>query len=237
MALPVQQTPLYQVEIPSNKQKVKYRPFLIKEEKALMIAQQSEDVTVMVDTLKSVLSECIQEPVDLTKLAVFDLEYLFSQIRGKSVGETVELFFGCESCEDPKNKVKLEIDVTKITPQFHEDHKSKIELFDDVGVMMKYPSIDLLYKLNNVDFEDPEVIFDIVSDCIDFIYDTNEVYHAHEQSKEELNTFLNNLTQVQFDKIKNFFETMPVMEKELEWDCPVCNHHNKQTVRGLQNFF
>lgn len=237
MALPVQQTPLYEVVIPSTKKKVKYRPFLIREEKALMIAQQSEDIKVMVDTLKAVIGDCIEEEIDMTKLAVFDLEYLFSQIRGKSVGETVEMIFGCSECDDPKAKVKMDIDVTKIEPQFNENHKSKIELFDDVGIMMKYPTVEILYKMDSLDFDDPEVIFDVVVDCIDFIYDSNEVYHSHEQTREDLNQFLNNLTQTQFDRIKNFFETMPTMEKEIEWDCPVCQHHNKQTVRGLQNFF
>ena len=129
MSLPIQSTPIYTIKIPSSKESFKYRPFLVKEQKALLIAQQSEDPMVMVDTLKQVVQACSQSKIDVDKLAVFDLEYIFSQIRAKSVGEIVDLFFYCDVCDTEKAKSKVSIDITKLQVQFFPEHESKISLF------------------------------------------------------------------------------------------------------------
>lgn len=239
MALPVQNTPTYTLEIPSSKEKLKFRPFLVKEQKALLLAQQSEDLHVMVDTLKSVIKSCAQSKLDIDKLAVFDLEFIFSQIRAKSVGENVELFFYCDTCDDEKAKVKINIDLTKLKVENFDGHTNKIELFDDVGVVMKYPNINVvgnIEKLGNVDSE-IDLVFDIITECIDYIYDTNEVYHAAEQSKQELAEFINNLTAEQFSKIENFFETMPKLRQQVDYRCPVCHKEHHKVLEGLNNFF
>lgn len=237
MALPVMKTPTYEMTIPSTKQVVKFRPFLVKEEKALMIAQQSDDANTMVNTLKGVIDACTFGKVDVNKLAMFDIEYIFVQLRAKSVGEISELIFSCKQCGDPKAKIKINIDLTQLEVKFDPDHKTDIQLFDNVGVKMKYPSIATVNKLKGANAEDVDTIFNIIIDCIDSIYDEDNIYAAAEQSKEELTEFINNLTQDQFTKLQNFFETMPKLEKKLEFDCPVCGFHHNQTIQGLEGFF
>lgn len=239
MALPKQSAPTYTVDVPSTKEKLKFRPFLVKEQKALLLAQQSEDPVVMADTLKSVIQSCAQSKLDIDKLAVFDLEYIFSQIRAKSVGEQVELMFYCDTCEDDNAKVKITIDITNLKVEHFAGHDSKISLFDDVGVVMKYPSIDVIKnieKLGNTDSE-VDLVFDIIAECIDYIYDTTEVYYAKEQTKQELVDFINNLTGEQFGKIENFFETMPKLQYKVAYNCPVCGKAHNKTLEGLNSFF
>ena len=174
MALPKMNAPLYNVTIPSLKKEVKFRPFLVKEEKALLLAQQSEDSKVMVNTLKSVIESCIVDQIDIDKLAIFDYEYLFTQIRAKSVGEEVELYFLCDTCDDPKAKAQVTIDISKFTIEFPEGHDTKIELFNDVGVLMKNPGIDTLDKLGKIKDGDIDSIFDVVAECIETIYKLGE---------------------------------------------------------------
>lgn len=237
MALPIQNTPVYTLKIPSTKQEVKYRPFLVKEEKALLVAQQSEDQMVMLDTLKEILKNCFKTPVDIDSLAMFDFEYIFSQIRAKSVGENVELIVRCDVCPDTdeKARVKLTFDLTKLQVEFPEGHSKKIPLFDDVGVVMKYPSLSMVDKLQTV--TDAASVFDIVIGCIDYIYDNEEVHYAKDTSREELMEFLENLTQDQFKLVQGFFETMPKLSKHVTYDCPVCGHHHEKVVEGLNSFF
>lgn len=240
MALPVMSTPTYTLVIPSTKKSVKYRPFLVKEEKAILIAQQSEDMVTMVDTLKSVIKSCILDKVDPDELATFDLEYIFTQIRAKSVGETIELLFPCDRDHGEQNdkaKVKITIDLTKINVDTPEGHNSKIELFDDVGLMMKYPTIEIMTKLEKTDTDDLDNIFDIIADCINYIYEGDKIHYAKEQKKEDLIEFLGNLNSQQFMLVQDFFSTMPRIKKDVEYDCPVCGLHHNKTLEGMQSFF
>lgn len=238
MALPIQSTPVYTLTIPSTKQEVKYRPFLVKEEKALMVAQQSENQTVMLDTLKEVLKNCIKTPVNIDEFAMFDFEYIFSQIRAKSVGENVELIVRCDVCPDDEEKarVKLTFDLTKLEVEFPEGHSKKIPLFGDVGIVMKYPSLNMVDKLQGLT-ADAKTVFDVIISCVDYIYDSEEVHYAKDTSKEELMEFFENLTQDQFKKVQDFFETMPKLSKHVSYDCPVCGHHHDKVVEGLNSFF
>lgn len=238
MALPVQNTPIYTTEIPSTKEVIKFRPFLIKEQKSLLLAQQSEDINVMADTLKDVIRLCVKSNINVEKLAIFDLEYIFSQIRAKSVGENVELLFSCDDCTDEKSRVKISIDLTKLKIETDPSHQIKISLFNDVGVVMKYPSIDVINTLEKYG-SDPEIdlVFDIVCQCIDYIYDNEEVYHAKDQTKEELNAFISNLTTEQFNKIESFFETMPKLRQKVNYTCPVCSREHNKVLEGLNSFF
>lgn len=240
MALPMMSAPTYNLKVPSSGVTIKYRPFMVKEEKALLIAQQSEDPQVMVDTLKSVIKACTAGSADVDKLAIFDLEYLFTQIRAKSVGETVELFFQCDTDHGEMNekaRSKVVIDLTKLEVKKDPEHTNKIKLFGDVGVVLKYPSIEVLNKLQGLNEQDLNAIFDIMAESIDYVYENDEVYHGNEQSHEELLEFLNNLSSEQFLKIQNFFSTMPKISKEVEYDCPVCGRHHKKLLEGLQSFF
>lgn len=241
MALPRQNTPVYNTKIPSTKKEVKFRPFLVKEEKALLLAQQSEDSQVMLDTLKQTIRNCVQTEIDIDKLATFDLEYLFCQIRARSVGETVEMVVLCDVCpeENAKARVKLTFDLTKLEVVFPEGHTNKIQLFDDVGVVMKYPTIDLAKDFDKINSDNlsADVIFKAVVKMIDYVYDSEQMYSAKDQSEKELMDFLENLTQDQFKKIQAFFETMPKLSKSVSYDCPVCNHHHDKVVEGLNSFF
>ena len=241
MALPMMNAPTYNLVIPSSGVSVKYRPFLIKEEKALLIAQQSEDPVVMVDTLKNVIKSCVIDKIDMDKLATFDLEYMFTQVRAKSVGETVDLYFPCDvdhgEEDNEKARVKITLDLTQIQVFKPEGHANKIELFGDVGVKMKYPTLDIIKKLEQLDTEDLEKLFEVVANSIEYIYQGDEIFYAKEQKHEELMQFLNNLTSEQFLKVQKFFETMPRIKQDVTYDCPVCGKHHEKTLEGLQSFF
>mgnify|MGYP006265959731 CR=1 FL=1 len=237
MALPINSTPVYNLTVPSTGKQVNFRPFLIKEEKALMLAQQSEDPRVMVESLKTVIKDCIKDPIDVNNLAVFDIEYIFTQIRSKSVGEIVELMLRCDTCEDEKAVAKVEVDLTSIEVKKDASHTTNITLFDDVGVIMKYPTVELIKRLQNIDAANIDQVFDIVVECMESIFDSEQVWNAKDQTKAELLEFLNNLSSDQFEKIQQFFETMPHMQKQISYDCPVCGKHHDKVLEGLQSFF
>lgn len=240
MSLPIMSTPTYNLVVPSTGASVKYRPFLVKEEKALLIAQQSEDVTIMVDSLKSVIKSCLIDKVDVDKLATFDLEYIFTQIRAKSVGEIIELLFPCDNDhgeDNDKARVKISIDLTKLEVVKVPSHTNKIELFGDVGVVLKYPTLDIMKQLENLNGNDLDAVFSVVAESIDYIYQGDEIFYGKEQKKEELIQFLNNLTSEQFVKVQEFFSTMPRISKEVEYGCPVCGKQHKKVLEGMQSFF
>lgn len=237
MALPKQSSTIYSTIIPSTDTPIKFKPFLVKQEKALLLAQQSEDQMVMLDTLKDILSDCIIDKVNINSLAMFDIEYLLLQIRARSIGEIVELIFSCDVCDDPKAKVKYSFDVSKIEVKKDPDHTKKISLFDEVGVVMKYPGLEDIKKIESLDLDDIDNIFDVIINSIDYIYDGNEIHHAKDQSKEELMDFLNNLTQVQFQKLRDFFKTMPKLRQDVKYKCPVCGLEHNKYLQGLDTFF
>lgn len=240
MALPMMNTPTYNMVVPSSGLSIKFRPFLVKEEKALLIAQQSEDLTVMVDTLKSVISSCVVDKIDIESLASFDIEFMFTQIRAKSVGETIELLFPCDmehGEENEKAKVKISIDLTQLQVEIPPDHTNKIELFGDVGVVMKYPSINVMKRLEGLEETDIDKIFNVIADCIDYIYQGDEIFYSKEQKPDELLQFLNNLTSEQFLKVQLFFSSMPRIKKQITYNCPVCSREHNKVLEGMQSFF
>jgi len=237
MALPINNTLTYTLTVPSTGQEIKYRPFLVKDEKTLLLAHQSEDVKVMIDSLKNVITSCVKDDINVNDLATFDIEYIFTQIRAKSVGEIVELFLKCDTCEDEKAVTKINLDISKIPVTKNEKHKSDIILYDDVGITLKYPSFSIVNKLGGVEAKGVDDLFNIIIECIDTIYNSTEVFHVKEQTKEELTDFLNNLTSDQFKKIQEFFETLPVMKQEIDYKCPVCNKEHHKVLEGLQSFF
>ena len=236
MALPMNSTPLYKIQIPSSGKEITFRPFLVREEKALLLSQQSESTEIMVNTLKEIIQNCVKEPINIDSLAIFDYEYLFTQIRAKSVGELVDLIFTCAHCEQENNKVKMSIDLTKIPIVKDPDHSNKIPLFDDVGVLMNYPSLDTFKKAEGKE-EDLNVVMDVVIDCIEAIYKGDEMFYAKEQTRKEVEDFVMNLTKEQFDKIEKFFVTVPKYKQDIEFDCPACGQHNLSTVEGPASFF
>lgn len=236
MTLPLMQAPTYELTIPSTKKKAKFRPFLVKEQKALLIAQQSEDPKVMMDTLKTLISECVKG-VKIHELAIFDIEYIFLQLRAKSIGEISELVYSCLKCKDPKAKVKVDLDLSQIDVEFHKEHKHTIDLYDEVGVKMKYPDFDFLEQTKGLNFDSIEDTIEVIVNSISFIYDGDKIYDAKEQTKEELKEFIENLTNSQYAKIKDFFKTMPRLKKDMKFNCPVCSYEHNYTIEGIKNFF
>ena len=240
MALPMMSAPTYTMVVPSSGVSVKFRPFLVKEEKALLIAQQSEDIGVMIQTLKGIINTCVLDKLDVDKLATFDLEYMFTQIRAKSVGEIIELIFPCDidhGEDNEKARVKVSIDLTTLVVEKDPNHNNKINLFGDVGVVMKYPTMDVMKRLENLDTNDLDKVFGVVADSIDYIYQGEEIFYGKEQKHEELLQFLNNLTSEQFVKVQQFFATMPRIKKEIEYTCPVCQRQHRKMLEGMQSFF
>ena len=244
MALPKNQSPVYPLTIPSTSQDVKFRPFVVKDEKALMLAMQSENESTMVNTLRDLIKSCVEDEIAVDRLATFDLEYIFAQMRGKSVGEMVELIGKCDNeeagCVDnPKAQVKLQIDITQIPVTFPEGHNKRIDLWGDVGVVMKYPTIETMMKYQGMVAEDadPDKVFEIVMDSMETIYEGDELHYIKDQTLEEVNEFINNLTSEQFLKVREFFETIPKMTKTIEYTCPNCGREHKKTLEGLQSFF
>lgn len=238
MSLPVIQAATYTLEIPSTKKKIRFRPFLVREQRALLHAQQSEESTVMVNTLRDVIRACTFNEVDVDSLSSFDIEYIFIQLRSRSVGETTEFVFSCLECNDPNAKIPVRIDLTGIEVQYQDNHKKDISLTDSIGVKMKYPSIELLSDLQALSEDDDlDKTFSIIGKCIESIYDDNNVYSTKDYKDQEILEFLNSLTSTQYSKIREFFDTMPRLEKKLEFDCPVCGYHHTQILRGMNSFF
>lgn len=233
MALPVQSSPVYTLTIPSTKKKIKFRPFLVKEEKSLLLAEQSEDIETMVNTLKKIIDDCTFNKINVDSLAIFDLEYILLKLRTKSIGETAELNIPCQKCRE---MAMIRLDVSNLEVTRTPKHTNKIPLFDDVGIMMKYPGINVLQGLsgNNPDMD---AIFNAAIECIDYIYDKENVYHSKDQTKEEIVAFLDGLSREQFDKIGLFFETMPKMEMNINFKCQSCGYNNERTLEGIHNFF
>jgi Zn finger protein HypA/HybF involved in hydrogenase expression len=236
MSLPIQAAPMYNMSIPSSGAMINFRPFLVREEKALLLAQQSDDVNVMINTLKEIIKNCVKEPINVNDLAIFDIEYIFTQIRAKSVGETVDLILSCGHCEQENNKIKISLDLTKIEIVKDPNHTPRIPLFEDVGVIMKYPNVETFRKADG-NTQDIDAVMEVVVDCIESIYKGDEVFYAKEQSREEINEFIMNLTKEQFDKIEQFFVTVPQYKKELEFKCPACGAQNKTVLEGAASFF
>lgn len=233
--LPKQQITMYELVVPSTGAKLKYRPFTVREQKLLMIAQQSDELKIMVDTLKEIIRACTNEKVNLDSLAVFDLEYIMATLRTKSAGETVKLEFSCDA--DSTHPVTIvDLDLSKIEVTKYPGHDKKIGLYDDVGVVMKYPDIGMLESLHGIE-ETPEMVFGIIYDCIDYIYDSDEVFHAKDQTQAELVEFIDGLTKEQFSKIENFYATMPKFTHTLQYKCATCGHEHNKVIEGFSNFF
>lgn len=238
MTLPKLSTPIYELVVPSTNKKIKYRPFLVKEEKILLLAMETEDENQMANAVKTILSNCIQTPRFKTdSLALFDIEYIFLNIRGKSVGETVDLKITCP--DDNETTVDVQIDLDEIVVEKQEGHSNTIKMNDDVSVVMKYPSMDLFIKNNMADGSSTEVddVFEIASMCIDQIVEGEEVYEASNSSKKEINQFLEGMDTKQFLKVQKFFETMPKLSHTVSVTNPNTNVTSSVVIEGLASFF
>ena len=237
MPLPKISTPTYELEIPSTKKKIRYRPFLVKEEKILIIAMESQSDTEIANAVKDVLSTCIlTKGVKVDTLSTFDIEYLFLNIRGKSVGEDVEVLVTCP--DDNKTKVPVRINLDDIKIITHNDHKRDIKLDDSLLMRMRYPSINEFIKSN---FSTSEVksedTFDLIISCIEQIYNDEESWSTSDCTKEEMNDFLDQLNSNQFKEIEKFFDTMPKLSHTLTVNNPNTKVKSDIKLEGLAAFF
>lgn len=237
MPLPKLSTPTYELEVPSTGKKIKYRPFLVREEKILLLAMETEDEKQMADAVKAILQNCIQTPrFKVETLSLFDIEYIFLHIRGKSVGESVELNVTCP--DDNETVVPLILDIDDIKVQKKDGHSNIIKLTDEVSVVMKYPSMDLFVK-NNIADSGSEIddVFEIASMCIDQIIEGEDVYESSNFSKKEILEFLDDLDTKQFLDVQKFFETMPKLSHTVSVKNPNTGVVSEVVIEGLANFF
>ena len=238
MPLPKVSTPTYELEIPSIKKTVKYRPFLVKEEKILIIAMESEDPKQITEAVKDVISNCIiTKGVKVDSLATFDIEYLFLNIRGKSVGETAEVLITCQ--DDGETQVPVTINLDDIKVEVSKEHTSDIKLDDNLSVRMKYPSIQEFIKNNFIRNDQISVddTFGVITSCIEQIYNEEESWSASDCTKKELTDFLESLSSKQFKNIEKFFETMPKLSHTINVKNPNTDVENKIVLEGLTSFF
>lgn len=234
MGLPIVATPKYEITIPSTGQKVEYRPFLVKEEKILLLASETKDEREQVRAMKEAIKNCTFEKVDVEKLAPFDIEYIFLKLRSKSVGETVEVSVSCD--ENCKESVKIPIRLDDIEVKFNPQFTNRIQLSENIGVLMRYPSYDDLIRLSEVQKnQDTNGIMEFIASCIETIFDKKEVYKTSEYSKKDVIDFLEQLSQLALRKLMNFFEYMPSVEKTVKYNC--CGKEKEVTLKGAQSFF
>jgi len=238
MPLPKISTPTYELELPSSGQTIKYRPFLVKEEKVLVIALESEDNKQITNAIKAVLKSCIQtRGVKVEHLPTFDIEYLFLNIRGKSVGEELEVNIICP--DDEETQVKFKINLDDIQIEKDENHTKQIKLDENLMMEMKYPSLEQFIK-NNFDFDEKNQMdqsFELIATCIDKIFSEEEVWATADCTKKEVNEFLESMNSSQFKEIETFFETMPKLSHTIKVTNPKTKVESDVVLEGLASFF
>ncbi len=238
MPLPTLSVPTYELVLPSTGKKVKYRPFLVKEEKVLLLAMESEDEKEIERAVKQTLTACIQtRGVKVENLASFDLEFLFLKIRSVSAGEDIKMKVICQDDNETQVTVSLNIDSIEVTKP--EGHDRKIMLNEDTGLMMKYPGFKQFVDLTllNKDLDSTEDIFNLIADCIDQVFKGEEVWDIRDMKRNEVVRFLGNMTQQQFELVQGFFETMPTLRHEFTATNPNTGIDSTYTLEGLQSFF
>lgn len=232
MALPKLSVPQYEVKLPSTGEVLSLRPYLVKEEKVLMIALESSDPVQISNAVRNVIQACY-DLKDLKHLTVFDIEYLFLQLRGKSVGEEMELRIKCTHCEE-LNPFVVSVDEIKVK---NEKPDNIIMLTEDVGVEMRYPSVDTFAALDIEKLNSVEGVMDLIIECVDKVFDADNVYGEGDMTKKELVEFIENLNSDQFKKVQSFFNSIPAIEYKGDFKCEHCGEHNDVELKGLQSFF
>ena len=237
MALPKLNVPVYEAILPSTEKVIKYRPFLVKEEKLLLTAQESGEEAVL-PAVKQIIKNCVQGEIDVDNLPIFDIEYVFLRLRAKSVGEEITLGlkpWGCPQNDGELCKFTTEVSVNleEIKCVKDKTHTSKIMLDNKIGIMMKYPDISQL----NTKGSENEMGFEVIKKCINMIFTEEETHERDSFTDKELDDFIDSLNTKQMEKIKNFFDTMPVLKHTVKYTCKTCDEEKETTLQGLQSFF
>ena len=231
MALPKLNTPTYELELPSTSKKIKYRPFLVKEQKILMMAQDSEDETEISEAVGSLVQSCTFGEIDPKTSPMFDIEFLFLKIRGKSVGDKIELNLICP--DDGKTQVKKTIDLEDVGIHMLEDHTNEIAVSDECKIIFRYP---ILSDMKGVAVSDISSAFSVISSCISEIHYGDDIYNKNDISEKDVEEFIDSLTGEQFEKVTGFFQTMPKLRYVVEVINPKTEKKNEIVVEGLQSF-
>jgi len=233
MALPKIATPTYELTVPSSKDTLKYRPFLVKEEKILLLANEANDEKEMMAAVKQIINNCTFEGINVDGLALFDLEYVFLKIRSKSVGEIVNLKLLCE--DDGETYVDVKINLDDVEVDFNKDHTNQIQITDDVCLIMDYPQYEFLST--STDGSETAFIFKLIKRCIRSIVEGDTVIERADFTDKELDEFLESLSSQHFKKLQEFFETMPRIRHEVKFKNPKTKKQTKITLEGMQSFF
>jgi hypothetical protein len=240
MALPKIDTPVYDLDLPLSKKHIRFRPFLVKEQKNLMMAMESDDKQTIERNVKQVLTNCtLTEDVNIEKLPVLDVEYYFINLRARSVGEVVENKYVCTNVVDDKecgNKMLAKFNLLDIAVEIDPDRKDVIQINDKISLKMKYPEFSLVDKLSKKD-STVDVAFEVVIDSIDYIFDGEQYYYAKESTREELMQFIESLSQEQFSRVEDFFNNLPKLNKKVEMKCSKCGFDHTISMEGLESFF
>jgi len=237
MPLPKPTVPTYELELPSTGKKIKYRPFLVREEKILLMAMESEDEKEITNAVKDILKSCIQARIKIEDLPSFDLEYLFLKIRAASAGEEVSMKVTCS--DDQQTVVDVIINLNDIEVFKPEGHTNKIMVDDTIGIVMKYPAMNNFINITLLekDLDTTDQVFDMLAGCIDQVFQGDEVWDSSTTTRKELVSFIEAFTQQQFEKIQNFFDTMPVLRHQFSVTNPSTGVESTYTLEGLQSFF
>jgi hypothetical protein len=240
MALPKIDTPVYELDLPLSKKHIRFRPFLVKEQKNLMMAIEADDKETIERNVRQVLNNCtITENIDIDHLPVIDVEYYFINLRARSVGEIVENEYICSNLVEEKpcgGKMNGVLNLLDIQVDLNPNHKDIIQLTDKISVKLKYPEFSLVNRIADKTSA-VDIIFEIVIDSIEYIFDGEQYYYAHETTKEELKEFVESLNQDQFAKLEEFFDTLPKLNKTLNMKCGKCGFDHSIEMEGLESFF
>ena len=237
MTLPIVETPRYELTLPSTDKVVQYRPFLVKEEKVLLVAMESNNNNQIINATKEILNACTFEKIDVEKLPIFDIEYIFLQIRAKSVGEIAKFKILCP--DDKSTYVNVELDLTKVNVEVDDKHTNNVVIDENkkLGIVFNYPTLEMTKAGFDIDETDIDTLFDIMILSIEHIYEGDKIYPAKDSTKEELKTFLESLPQKTFEKIKTFFETMPQLRHSIEVTNSKTKVKSTIELKGIRDFF
>ena len=235
MALPILETASYELTLPSIDQKIKYRPFLVKEEKVLLMAMESGDNKQITEALKQIVRACTFESFNVEALPTFDLEYIFLNIRAKSVGEVAKINILCP--DDKKTYAKVEVDLTKVDVQVDDEHTNEISINDNVKLIMKYPTIGTVDPTEDAEGMKTKQLFDVIANSIHEVWDGETVHKASDYKREELMAFIESMSTKNFEDLQKFFTTMPKLQHECEVENPKTGVKSKVKLQGLTDFF
>jgi hypothetical protein len=236
MALPIIATPKYELTVPSTGKKVNYRPFLVKEEKVLLLANESKDQKQIINAMRDIITNCTFGEVDVKSLATFDIEYIFLQLRSRSIGETIEVKLKCKKCE---KDMPISVNINDITIKREEGIQNNIRIANNTGIIFNYPNFEALQTLENSNGnnQNTEELLRFIGSCVESIYDEKQVYPAKDYTNKELVEFLESLPQTNFVKIMEFFNKMPYISHTVKPKCEKCGNEETIELRGAQDFF